>query len=76
MMPAFKYKKRPLVYYAAFKNHLSLFPTSGPTETLKSKLTGYKVSKGTIQFTTENPLPDTLIKEIILARKSEIDAKR
>lgn len=73
MMPAFKYKKKPLVYYAAFKDHMSLFPTSGPTETLKDKLVGYGVTKGTIQFTLEKPLTDELLTEIIMTRKAEID---
>lgn len=73
MMPAFKYKKKPLVYYAAFKDHMSLFPTSGPTETLKAKLAAYKVSKGTIQFTLDKPLPEPLIKEIVRARLQEIN---
>lgn len=73
MMPAFKYRGKPLVYYSVFKDHMSLFPTSGPTETLAAKLEGYKVSKGTIQFTLEKPLSDELIGEIVLNRKAEID---
>jgi uncharacterized protein YdhG (YjbR/CyaY superfamily) len=73
MMPAFKYKQRPLLYYAAFKNHLSVFPTSGPTETLKDKLQAFTITKGTVQFTLEKPLPDSLLQEIILTRKHEID---
>lgn len=72
-MPAFKYKKKPLIYYAAFKDHLSVFPTSGVPEKLKDKLQGFKLSKGTIQFTLDKPLSDDLIKEIVLSRKSEID---
>ncbi|MEO6513437.1 MAG: DUF1801 domain-containing protein [Candidatus Saccharimonadales bacterium] len=74
MMPAFKYKQKPLLYYAAFKHHMSVFPTSGPTETLKDKLTGFVVSKGTIQFTPEKPLPDALLKDILRVRMAEIDA--
>lgn len=60
-MPAFKYHNQPLLYVGAFKDHMSLFPTSGPAEALKHKLTGFKVSKGTIQFTPANPIPETLI---------------
>jgi uncharacterized protein YdhG (YjbR/CyaY superfamily) len=72
-IPAFKYKGKPLLYYAAFKDHLSLFPTSEPAEHFKDKLTGYKVSKGTIRYTLANPLPESLVKELILYRKSIID---
>lgn len=72
-MPAFKYKAKPLVYYSAFKDHLSLFPTSGPTDILAAKLEGFKVSKGTIQFTLDKPLPEELLGDIVLTRKAQID---
>jgi uncharacterized protein YdhG (YjbR/CyaY superfamily) len=71
-MPAFKYNGQPLVYYAAFKDHMSLFPTSGPTKVLKDKLQAFTVSKGTIQFTLEKPLPEALIREILDVRLTEI----
>lgn len=71
-MPTFKVNGRPLIYFGAFKHHMSLFPTPGPAEQLKDRLISYKVSKGTIQFTFDNPLPDSLIKDIILARLNEI----
>ena len=64
-IPTINYKGKHLVHFAAFKDHMSIFPTAGPTEALKDKLTGYKVSKGTIQFTLEKPLPESLIREII-----------
>src|SRR5512135_499397 len=48
-MPAFKHKK-VLVWYAAFSNHCSLFPTSSVIETFRNELKGYSISKGTIQF--------------------------
>ncbi len=73
MMPTFKYKKKPLLYYAAFKNHLSLFPTPGPTASLNERLAAYQTSKGTIKFTLKNTLPDELIEEILTCRISEID---
>ena len=71
-MPTFKVNNKPLIYFGAFKNHMSLFPTPGPTEKFKDKLSTYKVSKGTIQFTFDNPLPDTLIKEILTSRLEDI----
>ena len=72
-MPAFKYKGKPLFYYAAFTNHLSVFPTSGPTEELKDKLVGYKVSKGTVQFTLDKPLPESLIIDMLQSRLADIN---
>lgn len=71
-MPALKYKGKPLVYYAAFKDHLSLFPTSEPTDAFKEQLKDFKTSKGTIQFTVEHQLPDQLIRDIVQYRLDSI----
>ena len=72
-MPAFKYKNKPLMYFAAFTNHMSIFPTAGPAEALKDKLAGFTTSKGTVQFTLEKPLPDELITELLRLRTATID---
>jgi len=72
-MPAFIYKEKPLIYYAAFKDHLSVFPTAFPIEALQDQLKSYKVSKGTIQFTVENPLPNALIHSLLNIRIDEIE---
>jgi uncharacterized protein YdhG (YjbR/CyaY superfamily) len=74
-MPGFKYKGNYLIAFSIFKDHIGLFPTSGPIESLKEKLADFKTSKGGIQFTAQKPLPDSLIKEILLIRVSEIDNK-
>jgi uncharacterized protein YdhG (YjbR/CyaY superfamily) len=67
-MPGFKLNGKYLLGYAAFSDHLSLFPTSTPIEAFKDRLADYKLSKGTIQFTLENPIPDDLLKAIISYR--------
>lgn len=72
-MPAFKYKGQPVVYFAAFKDHLSLFPTSGPTDVLKDQLKDFVLSKGTIQFTVEHQLPESVIRDIIALRRDAIE---
>lgn len=71
-IPAFKFKNKPLIYYAAFKDHLSVFPTTKPPQVLQDKLKDFKQGKGTIQFTLEKPLNDELIGEIVSIRKQEI----
>ena len=71
-MPGFKYNGKYLVAFSIFKDHLSLFPTSGPIESLKDKLADFKTSKGGIQFTPQKPIPESLIKEILLTRVAEI----
>ncbi len=70
-MPMFKYNGM-LVGYAAFKNHCSLFPTgSGVLDQFEKELRGYRTSKGTIQFPSDKPLPDALVKKIVKARIKE-----
>jgi len=70
-IPMFKYKGM-LVGYAAFSKHCSLFPTgSGVIEKFARELKGYHTSKGTIQFPTEKPLSDALLKKIVKQRIKE-----
>ena len=74
-MPAFKHKG-VLVWFAAFSNHCSLFPTASVIETFKSELTNYSPSKGTIQFPTDKPLPAALVKKMVKARVAQIANKK
>ena len=70
-MPAFKYHGM-LVYFAAFKNHCSLFGGNGSLTTqMKNDLKEFKTTKGSIHFTVEKQLPVVLVKKIIKARMQE-----
>ena len=70
-MPAFKYHNRILAYYAAFKDHLSLFTAPQILNDYKKKLKAYKLSKGTIRFTVEKPLPAGIVRQIIKAKMQD-----
>lgn len=71
-IPTMKYKGTFVIYFAAFKNHMSLFP--GPrTAGVQEKLKDFKTAKGTIQFTLAKPVPEGIIKELIRDRLTEID---
>jgi uncharacterized protein YdhG (YjbR/CyaY superfamily) len=70
-MPAFKHKK-VLVWYAAFSEHCSLFPTPSVIEQFKEELKSYKIAKGTIQFPVDKPLPAALLKKVVKARLDRI----
>ena len=74
-MPAFKYKG-VLVWFAAFSNHCSLFPTASVIEAFKNELKGFATSKGTIQFPTDKPLPTALVKKVVKARVAQIESKK
>ena len=73
-IPAFKYKGI-LVWFAAFSDHCSLFPTASIVETFKNDLKGYFTSKGTIQFPVDRPLPTALVKKIVKARVAQNEKK-
>ena len=64
-----------LVWYAAFANHVSLFPTGAIIEMFKDDLTNFATSKGTIQFPLDKPLPVSLIKKIVKARVAQSEGK-
>jgi len=70
-MPAFRHKKI-IVWYAAFAEHCSLFPTAAVIAKFKDELKAYTISKGTIQFPTNKPLPAALLKRIVKARLADI----
>ena len=74
-IPAFKYKK-VAVWYAAFANHCSFFPTAAVIRALEDELKGFSISKGTIQFPAHKPLPDALIKKMVKARLVQIQKRR
>ena len=74
-IPAFKYKG-VLVWFAAFRDHCSLFPTASVVEAFKNELKGFSTSKGTIQFPTDKPLPIALVKKLVRARVTENESKR
>ena len=57
-----------LVHFAAFKNHIGFYPTSGAIEAFKKELSGYKGAKGSVQFPINQPLPLELIRTIVKYR--------
>src|SRR5690348_14908576 len=71
-IPGFR-GKGMLVWYAAFENHCSFFPTPAVIETFRSELKGFTTSKGTIQFPADKPLPAALVKKMVKARLARIE---
>jgi uncharacterized protein YdhG (YjbR/CyaY superfamily) len=57
-----------LVHFAAFKNHIGLYPTPNGIEAFKKELSVYKGAKGSVQFPLDQPMPLELIGKIVKYR--------
>lgn len=64
-----------LVHFAAYKHHIGFYPGASGVEHFKSELSGYKLSKGTVQFPLDEPLPLELVQRITAFRLAEILSK-
>ena len=62
-MPTY-WDKHNIIHFAAFKNHLGIYPGPVAIEHFRDRLTSYKSSKGAIQFQYKEPIPLDLIAEI------------
>ena len=74
-MPGYKLHGKPMLYFASFKEHYSLFAASGTFfATLEDELSGYELRKGTVQFPLTKPVPVKLISRIAKLRAATISA--
>jgi len=65
-----------LVWFAAFGDHCSLFPTASVVATFKDELKNYSTSKGTVHFPLDKPVPSALVKKLVKARVAENEIKK
>lgn len=70
-MPAYKLKGKPLVYFAAFKNHIGFYATPSGHSEFAKELSKYKQGKGSVQFPLNQPIPYDLIAQIVEFRVIE-----
>lgn len=68
-MPGFRYEGKVVVWMGAAAKHCSLFP-GGIVEAYAADLKGYDISKGTIRFQPDDPLPPALVKKLVKAAAS------
>ncbi|HET7026669.1 MAG TPA: DUF1801 domain-containing protein [Candidatus Limnocylindrales bacterium] len=71
-MPAMTFEGRIVVWYGAFRDHVSLFPASDRVRRdLAADLDPYLAGKGTVRFARTRPLPTALIRRFVRARIEE-----
>ena len=71
-IPAFRLNGRSLVFFGAWANHCSFYPGNSMTlKKFRSDLKGFQITKGTIRFSPDNPLPIALVKKLVKARIAE-----
>lgn len=74
-MAAYKYLGRPLVYFAAYENHIGFYATPTGHEAFKKDLSVYKTGKGSVQFPITEKLPLKLVERIVKFRVKENEEK-
>jgi uncharacterized protein YdhG (YjbR/CyaY superfamily) len=70
-IPTFTLKGKYLVYFAAYKKHIGLYPAPRGSEKFKQELSGYEGGKGTVRFPFDKPIPFDLISRIVKFRVKE-----
>lgn len=71
-MPGFKVGGKAVAGFAAFKGHLAYLPHSSTVfPELGDELAGYTVTKGSLHFGVDEPLPDALVARLIEVRRAE-----
>lgn len=70
-MPAYKTNKKPLVYFAGYKNHIGFYATPSGHTMFSDELSKYKQGKGSVQFPLDKPIPFDLIAQIVEFRVAE-----
>jgi uncharacterized protein YdhG (YjbR/CyaY superfamily) len=75
-IPAFRLSGRALVFFGAWANHCAFYPGSSATlKKFRSDLKGFQISKGTMRFSPDKPLPVALVKRLVKARMAQIGDK-
>jgi len=69
-MPAYK-QNRVLVYFGGHTSHIGFYPTSSGIREFEKEFSGYKYSKGAVQFPIDEPLPLELVTKIVEFRLKE-----
>ena len=70
-IPTFTLNGKYLIYFAGWKNHISIYPIPIGTETFNKQIAKYVEGKGTLKFTLDKPLPFKLITKMVKLKVAE-----
>ena len=74
-IPTFDLNGKHLVFFAGWKQHISLYPTPAGDEAFQQELSHYKRAKGTIQFPFDKPIPYDFVEQIVTLLQRESPEK-
>ncbi|RZJ33495.1 MAG: hypothetical protein EOO18_08965 [Chryseobacterium sp.] len=72
LMPTFVYQSKNLIHFAAFTNHIGLYPGPEAVSFFEQELEKFKTSKGAIQIPMDQEIPLDLIRKIVQHAKDRI----
>ena len=75
-MPSWQLSGRPVIYAAAWKNHIGLYPVYRGDAAFEAAIGPYRDKKDTVKFVYSRPIPFDIITLIVTARRSELEANR
>ena len=70
-IPAFKFNKKVLLYFAGWSDHVSIYPVPKANATLQKQISRYQTGRGTLQFPLDKPLAVKLDSSIVKMRVKE-----
>ena len=74
-IPTFNLKGQYLIYFAAYKKHIGLYPVPSGDDEFNQEISIYQAGKGTLRFPLDKPIPYKLISKIVKIRAKENSAK-
>jgi uncharacterized protein YdhG (YjbR/CyaY superfamily) len=74
-IPTFTLNDTYLIYFAGWKNHISIYPIPAGNEAFNKEVARYMAGKGTLQFSYDKPLPYDLITKIVELRVAEVEKR-
>ena len=70
-IPTYRIGTKPLVYFAGYQHHVSLYPSTERSVAPLPRLAPYRSGRGTLKFPLDKPVPLTLVKQFVMLRLKE-----